>query len=425
MKNSRIMNKQVFKQALMLLKQNRFFSIISIGCTAVTITFVMVVYMVYDLRTTDMAPEMFRSRMIYSGQGYSYRTIDHSNASGGMSEHTAHVLFDSLLGVDLVTYYTSLVKYPCSALSDGADKRRTVRFADATWFKVMKYNFISGRAFGKEEFDAQRKVAVISEQTARELFHTMDAVGRDIQVNFLSYRVVGVVANVSSLFTKAYSEIWLPLSVSSNKVYDDGSNGLRGNYLAILVRSRKSSETEVAKAVDKRVNQLNSSQPDFIFNLDGYRKHTQEMFFQNKEISAPLVFALLIAILLIIPAINISGLMQSQIRHRAAEIGVRKAYGASKWVVLNQLLTENFVLTLIGGMLGLLFSYVALFLSQLWLLGGADITSGSLGLTGRMLLRPSVFVVVLLMCLLFNILSVFVPAWLASRKVITDAIKGE
>lgn len=409
----------------MLLKQNRFFSIISIGCTAVTITFVMVVYMVYDLRTTDMAPEVFRSRMIYSGQGYSYRTMDHSNASGGMSEHTAHALFDSLPGVDLVTYYTSLVKYPCSALSDGADKRRTVRFADATWFKVMKYNFISGRAFDKEEFDAQRKVAVISEQTARELFHTMDAVGRDVQVNFLSYRVVGVVANVSSLFTKAYSEIWLPLSVSSNKVYDDGSNGLRGNYLAILVRSRKSSETEVAKAVDKRVNQLNSSQPDFIFNLNGYRKHAQEMFFQNKEISAPLVFALLIAILLIIPAINISGLMQSQIRHRTAEIGVRKAYGASKWVMQNQLLTENFVLTLIGGMLGLLFSYVALFLSQLWLLGGAGITSGSLGLTGRMLLRPSVFVVVLLMCLLFNILSVFVPACLASRKVITDAIKGE
>nr|WP_320059350.1 ABC transporter permease [uncultured Bacteroides sp.] len=419
------MNKQTFKQALMLLKQNRFFSIISIGCTAVTITFVMVVYMVYDLRTTDMVPEMFRSRMIYSGQGYSYRTMDHSNASGGMSEQTAHVLFDSLPGVDLVTYYTSLVKYPCSALSDGADKRRTVRFADATWFKVMQYNFISGRAFDKEEFDAQRKVAVISEQTARELFHTKDAVGRDVQVNFLSYRVVGVVANVSSLFTKAYSEIWLPLSVSLNKVYDDGSNGLRGNYLAILVRDKKTSETEVAKAVDKRVNLLNANQPDFTFNLDGYREHTQETFFQDKAISAPLVFALLIAILLIIPAINISGLMQSQIRHRTAEIGVRKAYGASKWVILNQLLVENLVLTLIGSLFGLLFSYVALFFSQLWLLGGAGIAHGSLGLTGRILFRPSIFIVVLLMCLLFNMLSVFVPAWLASRKGITEAIKGE
>ena len=61
------------EQILALIRQNPFFSAVSVIGTAVSITFVMVIYMVYDIQTADLAPESHRSSMVYSSYGYSYR----------------------------------------------------------------------------------------------------------------------------------------------------------------------------------------------------------------------------------------------------------------------------------------------------------------------------------------------------------------
>ena len=73
------------KQILALIRQNPFFSAVSVIGTAVSITFVMVIYMVYDIQPADLAPESHRSSMVYSSYGYSYRKSDRSNSNTGMS----------------------------------------------------------------------------------------------------------------------------------------------------------------------------------------------------------------------------------------------------------------------------------------------------------------------------------------------------
>ncbi len=77
---------------------------------------------------------------------------------------------------------------------------------------------------------------------------------------------------------------------------------------------------------------------------------------------------ILILILLVVPAINMSGLLSTQMKKRNEEIGVRKAYGASNGQVGRQLLFENLMLTLVGGVAGLLLSFaaVALFKTGYW-----------------------------------------------------------
>ena len=72
------------KQILALIRQNPFFSAVSVIGTAVSITFVMVIYMVYDIQTADLAPESRRSSMVYSSYGYSYRKSDYSNSNTGL-----------------------------------------------------------------------------------------------------------------------------------------------------------------------------------------------------------------------------------------------------------------------------------------------------------------------------------------------------
>ena len=81
----------IIRQAFTLLRQNPFFSVVSIIGTAVSIAFAMVVYMVYDIQTANIRPESHRDRMVYSSYGYSYRKADHSNANTGMSYQAAMI----------------------------------------------------------------------------------------------------------------------------------------------------------------------------------------------------------------------------------------------------------------------------------------------------------------------------------------------
>ena len=103
------------RQSFTLLRQNPFFSVVSIIGTAVSIAFAMVVYMVYDIQTANIRPESHRDRMVYSSYGYSYRKADHSNANTGMSYQAASRVFGDLPGAELVTYTSYVFMEYCGA----------------------------------------------------------------------------------------------------------------------------------------------------------------------------------------------------------------------------------------------------------------------------------------------------------------------
>lgn len=83
------------KQILALIRQNLFFSAVSVIGTAVSITFVMVIYMVYDIQTADLAPESHRSSMVYSSYGFSYRKSDRSDFNTGMSYRAVNAILQN------------------------------------------------------------------------------------------------------------------------------------------------------------------------------------------------------------------------------------------------------------------------------------------------------------------------------------------
>ena len=70
-------------------------------------------------------------------------------------------------------------------------------------------------------------------------------------------------------------------------------------------------------------------------------------------------YGIVIAILLFVPAVNLSGMTLSRMRRRMAEIGVRKAFGATGGELIRQVFFENLVLTLLAGIVGLALSYAA------------------------------------------------------------------
>ena len=86
--------------------------------------------------------------------------------------------------------------------------------------------------------------------------------------------------------------------------------------------------------------------------------------------------------LLLVPALNLTGVIQSSVQKRKEEIGLRKAFGATGQNLLMQILSENFVLTLIGGVIGIGLSMVLLVVGKPFML------SENVSLTAPMLIKP-------------------------------------
>jgi putative ABC transport system permease protein len=121
---------------------------------------------------------------------------------------------------------------------------------------------------------------------------------------------------------------------------------------------------------------------------------------------------------LLVPALNLSGMNASRIQERVGELGIRKAFGATTGTLLCQVLYENGLTTLIGGVVGFGLSLLFFSLGKGFLLESADTS-----LSGEMLFQPMAFGAALLFCLLLNLLSAGIPALRIARQKIVTALK--
>ena len=159
---------------------------------------------------------------------------------------------------------------------------------------------------------------------------------------------------------------------------------------------------------------------------DVFRRYTQQdKDYEYDLMGQPDPYWLLRA-LLFIPALNLSGMISSRMDSRVAELGIRKAYGATRRRLLEQVLCENLLLTLLGGLAGLLFSYLIVLTASDWILTLFDKniydTSLSTSLTPEMLFNPAVFGCALAVCVVLNVVSALVPALGAMRHPIMESL---
>lgn len=417
---------QLIKQVINLMRQNPFHTVVSIVGTAVTIAFVMVVVMIYDFRTADIAPETERSRLMYTDQGMTYRKQDHTNQNRGIGPVAFEALFTDVKGVKEVTWYRGVSKTPCCLPASETTFNYFVRPVAVNWFSFFSYDFIAGRSFTQEEYDANRWACVITERMARQLFGTTDVVGKEFLVNFFPAKVVGVVRDVNAIFQTAYADCFMPYSIENEDNYVRWTSGLGGIRLGILKLEAETDPNEIRKEVQRREENLNKNAGyEYNFELGGLYTHTEYTFFRDKSISASLVYGLLILMLLIVPAINISGMTHAQMQGRLTELSVRKAYGASNVSLLGRLFAENLVTTWLGGILGYILSCLLMWLGRVWLLGNGGVELSNINVDGGLMLRPFLFLIVFVVCIVFNLLSVLLPAWIATRRDIASTIKGE
>jgi putative ABC transport system permease protein len=121
-----------------------------------------------------------------------------------------------------------------------------------------------------------------------------------------------------------------------------------------------------------------------------------------------------VVLFMLLPAINLINLNVSRIMERASEIGVRKAFGASSWMLVGQFIVENVFLTLIGGMIGFVLSQLVL----------RSITNSGLIPYADLNLNYRIFIYGLLTAIFFGLFSGVYPAWKMSRLHPVEALRG-
>jgi putative ABC transport system permease protein len=428
------------KQAWQLMKQNRFYTVVYLLGTGLAISLVMTMAIVYHIKSDDIAPESNRSRMLISDYGIAIN--ENSQTSSALSYQTIKACFYSLETPECVSAFTDInslkyylgdiyVSYPGSS-----DKLSVaLRCTDADYWKIFRFSFEQGKPYNEEEFQSGFKKAVLSESTARKLFNTTDAEGKKILVNDVEYTVGGVVKDVSPAMCMAFADMWIPFTAISTVCEAQRAGNICG-ILGAYILAKKSSDFDAIRAeLEQKRQQYNASLSEYEYTLGeenpftqrqvvikslGYRTHL------NNYNEIILRYALVALLFLLVPAVNLSGLTSSRMQERTSEIGIRKAFGASRGTIIHQALTENLFLTLLGGLIGLIISGLIVWgMSGFLILDKYTVIQSHTVVSIGMLLNFTVFFYALCVCVILNLLSSLLPVRSASRKQIMQAINDK
>lgn len=423
----------IIKQAFVQMRTQPLISAITIIGTALAIFLIMIVVMLQEVLVEPYAPESNRDRFLH----VQYMSIFHKDwgdgsSNGPMSWTTAKDCFKSMTTPEAVTVYVVNEESQPLQLPGQPSISADVRKTDADYFRVFDFSFIDGKPFDQATFDAGLPVAVISESIARSLFGTTEVTGREFLLSHAPYRVAGVVKDVSTLATQAYAQVWIPFSSTAACEYTWCDNHMGSFSVTILAHDRNEFPA-VREEADRLLNAWNAAHEEAgWYFVSRNRPYDQEKFVisvganNEPDVDAARRSRLIVyIILLIVPAINLSSMTQSRLRQRITEIGVRRAFGATRSGIIGQLIVENFAVTLIAGILGFLLSvcFAFIFSNSLFSLEYAQtLNPPHIDLT--ILLHPSTFMMALLFCFILNLLSSGIPAWRASRTNVVDAINN-
>ncbi len=422
------MYKIYLKQAWALLRENRLLTAVSIFGTALAICLVMVIVIVWQVRTAGYSPEDNRGRTLYISLvvANNIENPEINNCSLLGSRVVKECFYPSKLAeaVGMANHnYQTLLSLPDHTKEFKVD----ICYTDAGFWRVFDFRFLAGKPYDEAAVASGLREAVISESAARRLFGTTDVVGRTVELGYLSCTVRGVVADVSILASDAYGDVWAPYT-TNNIVWDNNSERLLGAYSCYVLARSAADLPRLKEELLANVERMNASQREYRLKLNGApdtvleRLAREDVMAEPKTAEAISRYVLIGALILLIPAINMSGITLSRMRKRMAELGVRRAFGATRSELVGQILCENLLQTFLGGLLGSLLSYGAVTALSGWLLPAEAAGVSGVFLSADMLFNPLIFLLAVAICLLLNLLSAGIPAWRGARVPIVEAL---
>ncbi len=399
---------------------------IALCCTALSVAMVMMIVIIYVTYTKPEYPEDKVDRTLYITM-----VMKKFPGGGGWNGRLSSRLCDNYLRPlrtpEMMSFITQSTFF---RVKDMQSNLYTTEGVDMNYWKIHTFSVVEGRLFNEAEFNAGSKVVVIDEKTRGAFFPEGDPIDKEIQINGLMYRVIGVVKGVKPTRREAYSNCWMPYTAQSIQL--DERNDLVGPFTAILLCKDKSQMQTVRDEVAEMVQRYNTSHEGqstdpHTMQLTGPRDRLEFLIGGNaRELNTSafyLRWVVMILIVMTIPLFSLSILCFSNIKDRYSEIAVRKAFGASKMDIVKEYLVENLQLTLLGGVPGLLLAYAGVYNFKLKMFV-SNVQDGVEASSYMALPGWQIIGIILVVCFLISFLSGIVPAMRLSKKNIAMVLKG-
>ena len=224
---------------------------------------------------------------------------------------------------------------------------------------VRNFDILSGHFFTLQDLKSFKRVAVIGESVAKDLFVDDDPLDKVIKIRKIPFRVIGITRGkgMEADGRDEDNQVFIPISTALRRLFNQ-------TYISTIYAqaTEKDDIVEAVKEV-KEILRIEHKLPSF--KDDDFTIRNQLELIKTKEETAR-IFTMLIAgvaaISLLVAGIGILAVMMISVRERTLEIGIRRAVGAKKRDILTQFLVESLILSLNGGIvglaLGLIISYV-------------------------------------------------------------------
>lgn len=292
----------------------------------------------------------------------------------------------------------------------GAENRKTtVTGTDNAFFITQDWMLESGRQFLDGEIRSGRAVCVIGETVRRELFGAAEAIRRNLRVKNVSCEVIGLLRSKgqSSFGTDQDDIVVMPLRTVQRRITGNA------NVARVYVSARDGVETAKVQADIERL--LRERRKISAGEDDDFTVRDMKEILETQTAATAVLTGLLGAVAgvsLLVGGIGIMNIMLVSVTERTREIGIRLAIGAQEAQVLMQFLVEAVVLSLFGGIIGILAG-----------LGFAALATAGMRLP--FILDPTIVLIAFGFSALVGIVFGYFPARRAARMDPIEALRHE
>jgi putative ABC transport system permease protein len=254
--------------------------------------------------------------------------------------------------------------------------------------------------------DGDQRFAVIGSNIAHKLYGELNPTGRSITIGDQSYIIRGVLApSTGGLLSIGQADFNSAVFLTMQQAQAVNKDL---NLVQILVKGKGDNTDKTIADVEKALLSAHQGREDF-----SILKQDELVTVVNGLVNKLTGFiTALAAISLLVGGIGIMSIMLASVSERAREIGIRKAIGATNRQIMNQFLVEGMVLTLSGGLIGVVVSLVIFGLLQLY----TDLNP---------VLTVPIMLLAVAVAVFIGIIFSIAPAYKASRKDPINALRGD